>query len=141
MTAHPSVRLARDARRRNHIGFAFAVCFWVAAMAVAVPAMRLPAHVDRLTVDNPHPWAINLDVTDADGSRWLGVGTVEREQEQTFPSVLDQGDEWTIRFSYSGVHVDVSMTGFQLEQRGWHVTVPDELAGQLRAAGVPVTPY
>jgi hypothetical protein len=130
----------RSARHDDMIGLAVAACFVIAALTIAVPAIQVPAHVDRLTVDNPHRWMVTVDVSDADADSWVGVGTVERERDQTFDSILDQGAEWTIRFTYAGVHVDLQTTDTRLERQGWRVTVPDRLADELSAADVPETP-
>lgn len=95
MNTHPAVQQARSRRHASPIGIAVAVAFYLAVMAVTVPALRVPDHVDHLTIDNPHPWEATVEVT---------------------------------------------LTGFQLEQRGWRITVPDELADALRATHVPETP-
>jgi hypothetical protein len=125
------------------IGLVAVAGAYLAATAVVVPALRPPTHVDRVTVDNPHAWAVNVDVTDVtDTGRgaWLGVGTVEREEEKTFAAVLDQGDEWTFRFAYRGTEVELRVTGAQLAEDRWRVAVPRQLAEELRSAGVPETP-
>jgi hypothetical protein len=122
------------------IGLVAVAGAYLAATAVVVPALRPPAHVDRVTVDNPHAWAVNVDVTDAGRTAWLGVGTVEREEEKSFAAVLDQGDEWTFRFAYGGADVEVRLTGAQLAEDRWRVTVPRQLADELRSTEVPETP-
>jgi hypothetical protein len=122
------------------IGLVAVAGAYLAATAVVVPALRPPAHVDRVTVDNPHEWAVNVDVTDTGRAAWLGIGTVEREEEKTFASILDQGDEWTFRFAYRGADVELRLTGAQLAEDRWRVTVPRQLAEELRSAEVPETP-
>jgi hypothetical protein len=130
----------RSARHEDVIGLAVTACFSIAALTIAVPAIQVPAHIDRLTVDNPHRWMVDVDVSDADRDGWVGVGTVEREEERTLASILDQGPLWTIRFAYAGVHIDRRMTDGQLERQDWHITVPDQLADELIAADVPESP-
>jgi hypothetical protein len=139
MTTRPTTQQPA-ARARPYLGVAMMAGLLLAVIAIVDSALRVPAHIDELTVDNPHPWMASIDVTDADRDGWVGVGTVEREQRQTFRSILDQGPRWTIRFTYAGIDVEETLTSFELGRRGWRVTVPDELADRLRAAAVPETP-
>lgn len=61
-------------------------------MAVAVATLGLPARVDQVTIDNPHPWLVNVDVTGSDRDGRLGIGTVSRNSEKSFTGIIDQGD-------------------------------------------------
>jgi hypothetical protein len=114
---------------------------WLLAMAIIAPAIRTPAHIDRRVIDNPHPWLATVSVSggeDRDG--WLPLGIAQRERQHEFVLVTDQGDTWSIRFSYARQHVDLLVRRAQLQRDDWHVTVPDDFAAQLRAAGVAETP-
>jgi hypothetical protein len=114
-----------------------------ALLAVVMPALRVPPQVDRLTVENPHPWGITVTATGVgrDGTDgWHAIGALERESDQSFLRLMDQGDRWMFRFSYAGEHADLSVTAAQLEEDGWRITVPDRLAADLRAAGIAETP-
>jgi hypothetical protein len=107
---------------------------------VAGSALRLPAHIDELAIDNPHPWPAHVEVTEADRGRWLGIGTPSRDTEQGFVDIGDQGELWIFRFSYAGESVELRVPATQLEDDDWRVTVPDAFAETLRAAGVPAAP-
>ena len=133
--AHP-----RSARLQGVIGIAVPALLWVAAMAIVTPAIRTPPHVDRLTIDNPHPWDVHVEATDADRDGWVGIARVGRDDRHTVESVLDQGDTWVIRFSYAGQSAESRLDRAELERDDWQVTVPDQLADRLRAAGIPETP-
>jgi hypothetical protein len=137
----PSIRpRLSDVADQKWPGLLVAGLFYAAAMGVVVPALRTPAEVDHLTIDNPHDWRVNVDVTDAERDGWLGIGGLDRESEQRFGSVIDQGDEWIFQFAYSGKQTELRVTREQLERDDWRVTVPDEFADRLRSANVPETP-
>jgi hypothetical protein len=107
---------------------------------LVAPLLRTPAHVDRITIDNPHPWPANVEVSAPGDDGWLGVGAVDQQDENGFDAVVDQGDRWIFRFSYAGEHTELHVTQRQLERGDWHVTVPDELARRLRDADQPEAP-
>ncbi len=91
----------------------------------------------NLTVENPSPYIVNVDVTSAERDGWLHVGIVRRESRQTFEGLADPGDQWAFRFSYGGVAVgELSISRDQLAREGWKITVPAEAAERLRDAGV-----
>lgn len=140
VTSRVPVRGPRSVRRTDLLGFAVTFALAVAVLLVAVPALRLPAHVDEVTIDNPHEWPASIEVTDQDRDGWVGVGTVGRESEHGFLEVLDQGEVWIFRFSYAGNAVELRVSGARLERNDWQVSVPPEFAETLRAAGVPAPP-
>lgn len=129
----------RSRRRRDLVGLVATGLAWVAALAMLVPTLRVPPYVDQITIDNPHPWAINVDVTNG-GDGWVGIGPVDRDGRSTFHGVVDQGGTWIFTFTYAGEHAQLRISRQQLQRDNWEITVPDEVAEQLRAAGVPETP-
>jgi hypothetical protein len=131
----------RSTRRKDLIGMVVTAGLWVAAMAVVTPLLRIPAHVDQVIIDNPSAWAVDVHATDENAEGWVAIGVVEREDEQTFRGVLDQGDIWIFRFAYGGQFAETQLTRTELEQDNWRVTVPDQLVTRLRAAGVPESPH
>jgi hypothetical protein len=130
----------RSTRRSDIIGMVVTVLLWAGATALMAPALRTPADVDEITIDNPHSWSVEITVTDRDRDGWVGIGGAGREREQTFQNVLDQGDTWTFRFAYAGEYAETRLSRSQLERDNWHVTVPEEFATRLRSAGVLETP-
>lgn len=108
----------------------------VALLSLVIPALRLPPYVDSVTVSNPHVWHAEVDVGRPDGSRWIGLGHVGRENTVTFRSVIDAGDEWTFRFAYGGTEQgQLVVSRAELERSKWTVTIPDTFAARMRAAG------
>lgn len=140
VTGRVAERVTRSVGRIEFLGYAVAVAVAAAALAVAGSGLRLPAHVEGLAIDNPHPWPAHVQVTDADRGRWLGIGTVGRDTEQDFLDIGDQGLLWIFRFSYAGESVELRVPGTKLEEDDWRLTVPEAFAETLRAAGVPPVP-
>lgn len=122
------------------LGAVAAALCWAMATVLAGVALRDPGHVATLTLANPHEWAVNAEVSDAARADWVGLGGIDRGDEHTFELVLDQGDTWVIRFAYAGHHADVEVSRSHLERTRWRVSVPDQLATDLRRAGVLETP-
>jgi hypothetical protein len=90
-----------------------------------------------VTVENPSPYIINVEVTGAERGGWFDVGSVRRENRQTFEQTPDLGDQWVFRFSYGGVDAGgLTVSRAQLAQDGWMITVPAEAAERLREAGL-----
>ncbi|HEY8525271.1 MAG TPA: hypothetical protein VIL48_09920 [Acidimicrobiales bacterium] len=113
----------------------------VAALAAVVSLfLRGPDRVDRVAVENPHPWYVSVNVRGGDDDGWLPVGAVERESSQSYRDVIDQGPTWTFRFAYAGHTADLHVTRDQLAEDGWQVTVPRELAEELSGDRVATTP-
>jgi len=140
VTGRVAERVTRSIGRIEFLGYVFAVPFAVIALLVAASGLRLPAHVDELAIDNPHPWPAHVQVTDADRGRWLGIGTIGRDAEQSYLDIGDQGELWIFRFSYAGESVELRVPATQLQAEDWRLTVPEAFAETLRSAGVPPAP-
>jgi hypothetical protein len=116
------------------IGFAVEIGV---AFPVARLAMGEPTSFSHLTVHNPTPYIINVDVTGAERDGWLGVGSFRRERTRTVEELADQGRQWVFRFSYGGVEGGELVLGReQLARDGWKVTVPAQVTERLRVAGL-----
>jgi hypothetical protein len=136
----PLLTRPRPAPPRNRGDVVAAVVATVVGVAlllvVIMPALRLPSSVDTVSISNPHVWHTEVDVGRPDGSRWIGLGHVARETTRPFRSVIDLGDEWVFRFAYGGIEQgQVVISRVELERAGWKVTIPDEFAERMRAAG------
>lgn len=128
-------------RRRAALVLALlAVLAAAGVVTLAADALRDPVHVDRVAVANPSPWRLNVAVSDPEQDGWLLLGPVDREEARAFHDVVDQGERWAFRFSYGGHAVVVDVTRSELAASGWQVPVPDALAVELEASGVPETP-
>lgn len=102
------------------------------------PLLDLPGRVDEVTIENPHAWNVNVEVTDGARRGWLGVGSLDRGTSQVFEELLDQGDQWVFRFHYAGQDGGgLALTRAELEQAGWKLTVPEGFAARMQEAGLP----
>ena len=116
------------------IGFAVTVgvAFPVAGLGVGAPSS-----FRQLTVHNPTPYMVNVDVTGAKREGWLDLGSFRRESQRTVEEVADQGRQWVFRFSSGGVEAgELVVSRDQLAHDGWTVTVPAEVTERLRDAGL-----
>ncbi len=116
------------------IGFAVAtaVAFQVARLDVGPPST-----LRRLTVENPTPYLINVDVTGAERDGWLDLGSFPRERSRTVEELADQGRQWVFRFSYGGVQAgELTVSRDQLAHDDWRITVPWAVGENLRQAGL-----
>jgi hypothetical protein len=140
----PLLTHPEQAPPRSRVGVAAAAVVaaagGVALFFLLTPILRSPPSVDAVTISNPHPWHVEVEVGPPDGSRWIGLGHVGREQTRTFGGVLDAGGQWVFHFAYVGIEsVSVTVPRVELERAAWTVRVPDEFAARLRAAGVSPT--
>ena len=109
----------------------------VAVLALVSSGSRLPAYVDDITVVNPHQWDVGVEVTGAEREGWLVMGTVDRGASHDFEHVIDQGAQWVFRFTYGGVDGgELVVPRSELETSGWKVSVPEQFAQRMRAAGM-----
>ena len=107
-----------------------------ALLTVVIPTLRLPRYVDSIAVTNPHAWHAEVDVGRPDGSRWVGLGHVGRENTVTFRSVIDLGKDWVFRFAFGGTERDqLVISRADLDRSKWKVTIPDTFGERMRAAG------
>ena len=125
---------SRSPRLVDLIGFAVAI-------AVAFPVSQLasgePSTLRRLTVHNPTPYMINVDVTGAERDGWLDVGVFPRERSRTVEELVDQGRQWVVRFSYGGVEAgELTVSRDQLARDNWTITIPSAVGESLRQAGL-----
>ncbi|HZQ77708.1 MAG TPA: hypothetical protein VFE55_10290 [Acidimicrobiia bacterium] len=121
-----------------------AVVAVVAALALVLAAQQFlpsPATTRRITVDNPTPFHLEIDADGTGSARAVTVGAIGREQAKTFDGVIDQGGQWIFRFSSGGTDGgEMRVSRAQLEANGWKITVADDVARRLQAAGVPPSP-
>ncbi len=128
-------------RSARLVGVAVVLIGFVVEIAVAFPVARLavgePRTFRRLTVQNPTPYLLNVDVTGAERDGWLDVGSFRRERTRTVEELADQGRQWVFRFSYGGVEAgELTVSHDQLARDGWRITVPSAVGESLRQAGL-----
>ena len=119
----------------------------VALAAGVILALRLvglgeSATYRTLTVENPSQYIVNIEVTSASRDGWFDVGSVKRENRQTFEELVDPGEQWMFRFSYGGIHGgELMVSRDRLAHDGWAITVPAEVTERLREAGLSESVY
>ena len=97
----------------------------------------LPPRVERLTIVNPHPYHVNVSVSDGRPDAQLLLGTVKRNRSAAYDEVIDQGSTWRFRFSYAGIEAgELVVSRSSLEADGWKLSVPPETAQRLKTEGL-----
>lgn len=134
VTPAPPARI----RRRGDILLVLAgVLTLVVVVAVFLPAAGTPGHIENITVTNPHEWPANVEAAGENRQGWVGMGAVDATGTRAFEEILDQERLWVFRFSYAGVDAgELMISRADLQRSGWRITVPDEFANRLGAAGV-----
>lgn len=71
----------------------------------------------------------------------MAIATVSRGQQHLVEEIIDQGGTWVFHFAGQGRDgTDLTVGRDDLASSGWVLTVPDEIAQDLRAKGAPPTP-
>ncbi len=108
----------------------------VLAVLIVAPSLSPGSFVSRLRIDNPTPFAVNVDVSDGDGTTRFQLGTVGRETEGLLEEVADPGAMWVFRFTYAGVDAgEMRVSRSELRGAGWQFAIPAEVGQRLTAAG------
>ncbi len=133
--------LTPSRRRSDRLVGAATLLIGFAALAALFAVARLGVgetiSYRRLTVENPSPYTVNVEVTGAARDGWLKLGSFRREGRRTVEELADQGHEWVFRFSYGGVDAgELAVDRDQLAKNGWSVTVPPEVGERLQEAGL-----
>lgn len=109
-----------------------AVVVGVVLCALLVVALRGPAMVDRVVVENRSPAPVTVRVAAAGSSSVLPLGTVSGVSRTRFEQVLDQGDEWTFMLRVGADELTpIHRTRDRLEQDDWRVEIPANAAARL----------
>lgn len=110
----------------------------VALGGAAVP--RGQRFVDRVSIVNASEYDIRVEVS-GDGKAWMNLMTADRSSTTAVSDILDQGDVWLFRFAAQGrAGGDLGVPRSDLEQSGWVLEIPPEVAERLRRLGAPPTP-
>ncbi len=137
MRTHPPVQRDRPLRLFSREPVLVVIAA-VAAIVLVVGLTAPPSRVDRLSVRNPTPYHLVLDVGDGSGA-WSPLPIALAGTTTQVDDVLDQGDRWVVRVRAGGIEAGtIAVTRAQLRDAGWTVTVPDGVTERLREAGVDV---
>jgi hypothetical protein len=134
----------QDARTRLGRDIALLVAGGLAALAVIIgvsAAVEGPVYVDRISIRNATPYAIDVEVANGDRDGWTNLGSVSPDERHDFGAVVDKGDRWVVRVSSAGIDGGQLEVGReQLARRGWEITVGDETSGRLAENGATSAP-
>jgi hypothetical protein len=124
-------RLGRD--------FAKLVVGGLVALAVIIGVMAAvegPVFVDRVSIRNPTPYTLDVQVTGADRDGWLPLGPVSPGGRLNLRDVVDKGDRWVVHVSSAGIDGgEVAVSRGELERGGWVITIPNAATSRLAANG------
>jgi hypothetical protein len=117
------------------------------AVAIALAAfgssnlLRGPRFVAGVTVDNPSPYAIDLQVTDSSRDGWMLLGVAAPQSTLTVNQVVDQGATWVFRVQSQGIDAgEFALSRADLAASGWRITIPTAVIGRLQAQNISVSP-
>jgi hypothetical protein len=134
----------QDARTRFGRDIALLLAGAVVALAVIIgvsAAVEGPTYVDRISIRNATPYAIDVEVSNGDRDGWTNLGPVSPNERHAFRTVVDKGDRWVVRVSSAkidGGQVEVGRD--QIARRGWEITIGDEISGRLAENGATSAP-
>jgi hypothetical protein len=112
-----------------------------AALLAIGPLVRGPRFVPKLTVVNPFPYTLSLDVTSEHRDGWMGMANVPADSTHTVQDVVDHGRVWVFRVQTQGASGgEFRITRAALSRAGWRFTIPSEVELRLRTRGVTPDP-
>lgn len=98
--------------------------------------VRSPGVVERVTINNPTPYAVEVSVAGASGGARVDLGRVAPSARHTFESVADQGGRWVVHVnSASSDGGDFLVRRSALARAGWVITIPDSVGAKLADGG------
>ena len=99
-------------------------------------ALEGPGVIERVTVDNPTPYQVEVAVAGSEGGSRLALGPVAAGERHAFASVVDERDRWIVHVtsarSDGGQFV---LRRADLQRGKWVITIPEEVASRLAANG------
>ena len=99
-------------------------------------ALEGPGVIERVTIDNPTAYQVEVTVAGSDGGSRLALGPVAAGERHAFASVVDQGDRWVVHVTSARSDGGEFVVRRADLQRGkWTITIPEEVASTLAANG------
>jgi hypothetical protein len=96
-------------------------------------ALRDPEVVARVTVENPSPIPVNVDVRSGPDDAALILATVPPGNSAQNLDVLDQGDDWVFTFSSGGIDGgSLRVPRAKLAADDWRDAIPDSVIRRLQ---------
>ena len=95
-----------------------------------------PAVIERVTINNPTPYPVEVLVAGAAGDAQLDLGPVSPSASHTFESVVDQGDRWVVHVTSAGSDGgDFVVRRSEVARAHWVITIPDAVGTKLAEGG------
>jgi len=129
----------QEAPTRLGRNIAAAVIGGLLALALVLGVLRSvqgPTVIDRVTINNPTPYPVEVSVAGASGAERIDLGPVSPSARHTFESVVDQGGRWVVHVtSAASDGGDFVVRRSDLERSHWVITIPDAVGGRLADRG------
>jgi molybdopterin biosynthesis enzyme len=99
-------------------------------------ALEGPDVINRVVIDNPTQYPVEISVAGGNGDSLLTLGSVSSGERHTFASVVDQGDRWVVHATSARTDGGAfAVSRADLERTNWVITIPDSVASTLAANG------
>ncbi len=92
--------------------------------------------MERVTIVNPTPYQLNVELAAVGSGGSLDLGTAGRDNTMVVEKVFDPGNRWVLRLSYAGESAgEVAVSRSDLADAGWRMEIPPAVGDRLRAEG------
>ena len=99
-------------------------------------ALEGPDVINRVVIDNPTPYPVEVTVAGSDGGSVLTLGSVSSGERHSFASVVDQGDQWVVHATSARTDGGTFVVRrADVERTNWVITIPDSVTSKLAANG------
>jgi hypothetical protein len=99
-------------------------------------ALEGPDVINRVVIDNPTQYPVEVTVAGSDGGSVLTLGPVSSGERHSFASVVDQGDQWVVHATSARTDGGTFVVRrADVERTNWVITIPDSVTSKLAANG------
>jgi hypothetical protein len=99
-------------------------------------ALEGPDVINRVVIDNPTPYPVEIAVAGRDGGSLVTLGPVSSGERHAFASVIDQGDRWVVHATSARTDGGTFVVRrADVERTNWVITIPDAVTSKLTANG------
>jgi hypothetical protein len=121
---------------RNVIAVVVGGLLAVAVVLGVSQALEGPELVDRVTIDNPTQYPLEIEVAGGRDGSGLTLGPVAAGERHAFASVVDQGDRWVVRVKSARTDGGtVVLRRSELERSDWVIRIPEGVGSKLAENG------
>jgi hypothetical protein len=100
-----------------------------------------PGRIAALTIDNPTPYDIRVDVRGDEADGWTVLTSARQHCAAFVESSIDHGERWVFRLrAQDRATAEIAVSRSDLERANWHFAVPATVAQQWEAGGIPHPP-